>query len=213
MVFIAMLAVSVLWSTEPFYQDLNQAQRYDLSQAYLSVSEHFQESGDEDRAQAYRIVADEILASIAEAPRGETETVVEDDQTMEEPQVEATAVDERTQRAILYYFNKLGSSIAAGRSDRALDQMAFPFQAGSYDFSEEEIAGSLEILVSEYEISGYTIDMVWMMDTATFRYEGEGVVLSLVTAVEDPGIFIFWKDPQDFLFVQEDSGWKLKAIN
>jgi len=211
-----LMFAGLAWAAEPFYETLNQAQRYDLSQAYLAVSEHFKEAGDEERATQYRIVADQILTSIATAP---AEEMIQENRESEkessamEPSEETTPVDERTQKAVMYYFNKLCSSLVIGNVEKTMEGLAFPFSAGAYTLDAATIEEDLQFLADNYDASDYGPEDVWYLDTAEFAWEDNGVVLSLVTAVYDPGMFLFWNDPQNFHFIQEGRAWKLQSLD
>jgi len=204
-VLLIALIASFIWAETPFYEDLNQAQRYQLSQAYLAVSEHFKDMGQENRATEYRRVADQILTSLESAPP--VEPMAEAQESTETSTAETT-VEERTQRAIMYYFNKLGSSLSMGNVERTMSGLSFPFTAGGYSLSEERVEKDLMNLTENYTFSLE----YWDMENPVFTREGEAVVLTLDTTIDDPGIFLFWNDPQSFVFVPADRGWKLAEI-
>lgn len=199
------LIASFIWAGDPFYQDLNQAQRYQLSQAYLAVSEHFKDMGQENRASEYRSVADEILTSLDSAPAPDPQEA-DTQQTTET--AAAAEVDQRTQRAILYYFNKLGGALSLGNVELTMKGLSFPFTAGGYSLSEERVESDLIRLTESYTFS---MDY-WDLENPVFVKDGESVVLMLDPTIDDPGIFLFWNDPQSFVFVPAERGWKLAEI-
>jgi hypothetical protein len=206
-----LLILAVAQAEVTFLDDLNQAQRYELSQAYLAVSQRYEELGDDQRAQGYKDVSDAILATLNEGPSVEDIQTVETTTVEQIPQ-EEREVEQRTQQAIMYFFNKLASSLSAESVERCIAMMSFPLDIAGYEIDEAAVRADLEELTAAYDLTVYSADDIWILDTAEFYYEGDAVILSINTAIPDPGVFLFWNDPQEFIYVQGERGWKLAGI-
>ena len=102
-ILIIFLIPSSVFAAKPFYSELNNAQRFDLADAYSQVADIIEKLGQTERAENYRDLGKQIFpdsTALTTSPDTETEKSVADNE-------EKVKIAYSSAQATSYYFTKL----------------------------------------------------------------------------------------------------------
>lgn len=210
-----------LAAAEDRFEGLNDAQKLALSEAYQAVGEHFAKNGEEKRGADYEETAEVLRNQIADlsAAAAERQNSMQETALAAESS-ETREVSEEEQKAVGYYFRKLGRALLAENKEKVLSLVDDPFAVEAYlsGVPREKIEADLEFLFDSYDLTGYQLSDLYNTENMSFSYDGsDDVVIVEVHAAESAQdspltMALFWKDVQKFYFKKAERGWKLFAI-
>ncbi|MDC7219323.1 MAG: hypothetical protein PQJ59_05245 [Spirochaetales bacterium] len=218
---LLMCLVFALSAAEDRFEDLNDAQKLALSEAYQAVGEHFGANGEEDRGAAYEQTAEVLrkqIADLSEAARERQASMEKAALAEETPAVKQ--VSEEEQKAVSYYFRKLVRALLSENKEKVLSLLDEPLAMEGYlsGVPREKIEEDLDTLFDSYDLTIYDATELYDLENLTFSYDEntEDVVILEVNAIggEDTPLelVIFWQEVQKFYFQKADKGWKVFGI-
>jgi len=214
---IALLIVSIalvaLGSEELFFDGLNDAQRYDLADAYNRVADRYAELDDAERAAAFRAMVGMIYPGFESAARPETpaEPVV-----VRPPETPAT--DPAGGDASFYYFNKLLRGVFNENVSLTVSVIAETLYLPLYDSGIDRavVSSELEWFFDTYEVDRVVPDDVFDMRSIAVTPLDNGYWRLDVNTWPDFADAVpevtFWSRKMGFYFRKYPEGWRLAAI-
>jgi len=214
LVFVFLIAIGVVGALTRFYEDMSDAQRYDLADAYDQVAERFDELGDASRAEKFRAMVELIFPGFYQ-----TERPAEIVDTVAPASPGERLEDIVGQEASKYYFDKLLRGVFSENLTLSLSVIADTLFLPLYDegiIKKPDVEAGMEKLFTKYNIDSYEakdvfqlddIEVIsfangfWRLDVETWPQFAEG--LKEVT---------FWSEKMGFYFRKFPQGWRLAAI-
>jgi len=208
-----LIAVIAIGASTRFYEDMSDAQRYDLADAYDQVADRFEELNNVPRAEQFRAMVELIFPGFyqTERPAEVVDTVV--------PIPPEERLENRVgQEASEYYFNKLLRGVFSENMTLSLSVIADTLFLPLYDegIKKPDLEAEMKWLFSKYDVHSYEAGDVfqlddmevislengyWRLDVKIWpRFAGE---LEEVT---------FWSEKMGFYFREFPQGWRLAAI-
>lgn len=210
---LAFSAVLALGAAEPVFDDLSEAQRYDLAHAYNLVADKFDDLEDPSRAEGYRQMTQVIYPGYGEAARPE-----DDSDTASPVRPEKQPPDPAGGDASMYYFNKILRGIFNENVSLTTSVLADTIFLPLFDQGIDKAlaASELEWFFSEYDVTGFAPQDVFRMEDITVTPLDNGYWrLDVETqrgyehAVPE---VTFWSGKMGFYFRKFAEGWRLAAI-
>ncbi len=197
-----------------FYEDFTNEQKLDTAQAYLMVSERFENIGDSTQADKYKKMAlfiyPEILDRSIEDPEPEN--------SMEE-NINERKIDETDKSStIRYYFSKFLRSITTGDFETADTLVAERLYIPEYDggITKSQLKPMAEEIVNKYNLTAYSPSDLYKLDTISIEKIEEGTYLLTVEGADNEHLYTsnvtFFGKIQTFRFRHFESGWKIDQI-
>jgi len=210
-VFIVFLTASIS-ASGMFYDNLNDAQRYDLADAYNQVADQYLELGDQQLADDFRAMAQRIFPEFdrVERPTGIVERQ-QSQNTSQEPESSGTS-------ASLYYFNKLLRGVFDENIPISLSVIAETLYLPLFDagIDKATIAAELKLFFEQYDlVSLAPHDVFIMTSTEVSAVENDFWRLDVHVKPEYADFFpeiTFWEGQMGFYFKKFPEGWRLAAI-
>lgn len=207
-------AILALNAAGPDFDDLSNAQRYDLAHAYDMVADRFDELDDSERAGAFRKMVQVIFPGFGEAAR----PAEDPPETVVSPRPEKTPPDPAGEDASRYYFQKLLRGVFNENVTLTTSVLAENLFLPLFDegVSRQLAASELEWFFGEYDLSGISPQDVFRMDSiSTIPLDNGYWRLDVETqsgyekAVPE---VTFWAAKMGFYFRRFPEGWRLAAI-
>lgn len=214
-IFISIFLVLALAAnaSEILFNDLTEAQRYDLADAYDRVADRFDEMDDSERADGYRSMVQVIYPGFGKVER--PVTPVEPVQPKRPPQQE---IDPAGGDAAFYYFNKILRGVFNENVSLTLSAVADILYLPLFDSGVDKamVASELEWFFSEYDVTTYAPGDVFRMTTMQVTALDNGFWrLDIQTWPEYANALdnvTFWAEKMGFYFRKFPEGWRLAAI-
>jgi len=208
-----LVAVTAVGASTRFYEDMSDAQRYDLADAYDKVAERFEELDDAPRAEQFRAMVELIFPGFyqTERPPEVVETVAP---TSPEKRVENIIALE----ASVYFFKKLLRGIFSENLTLSLSVIADTLFLPLYDegIKKSNLEEEMAWLFSKYEIDSYEAgDVLQLGDIEVIPLENGYWRLDVKTWPQfavGPEEVTFWSEKMGFYFRKFPQGWRLAAI-
>lgn len=210
---LSLATILAMSAAEPNFNQLSDAQRYDLAHAYNMVADKFEDLDDAERAEGYRQMVQVIYPGFGQATRPEQQP-----EGTIQIRPETPAPDPAGENASTYYFNKLlrgvfNENVSLTTSVLA-DTLFLPF----FDKGVEKAmaASELEWFFSEYDVTGIAPGDVFNMDSIETTPLDNGYWRLDVET--QPGYeyavpeVTFWSGKMGFYFRKFAEGWRLAAI-
>ncbi len=200
-------------AAENFYDDLSQAQRYDLADAYTRVAVQFDTLGEKERAEGYRNLALVIFPGF-----GNVERPAQDEKPVTVKRPEQQAPDPSGGDASYYYFNKLLRGVFNENKSLTLSVIADPLYLPLFDAGVEKtlISSELDWFFDEYDVSSIAPYDVFQMNTVQVTPLDNGYwrldVQTLPEYADAVPEITFWAEKMGFYFRKFPEGWRLAAI-
>ncbi len=213
LIFVFLVLALVVNASELLFDDLTEAQRYDLADAYDRVADRFEELDDIERADSYRIMVQLIFPGYGqvERPSGPVEPV----QTQRPAQ---PAPDPAGGDASFYYFNKILRGVFNENVSLTVAAIADTLYLPLFDAGVDKamIASELEWFFSEYDITSVSPDDIFRMTSMQVLPLDNGFWrLDIQTWPEYADALpevTFWAEKMGFYFRKFPEGWRLAAI-
>lgn len=202
-----------LSAAENFYDNLSEAQRYDLADAYTRVADQFDTLEQGERADGYRDLVQVIYPGF-----GEVERPVDEPETTSTRRPDQPAPDPSGGDASYYYFNKLLRGIFNENKSLTLSVIADPLYLPLFDAGVEKglVSSELDWFFSEYDISNYIPNDVFRMNTIQVTPLDNGYWRLDVQTQPEYTVAVpevtFWAEKMGFYFRKFPEGWRLAAI-
>ena len=206
-------AILTLNAAGPDFDDLSDAQRYDLAHAYNMVADRFDELDDTERADAFRKMVQVIYPGFGEVARP-----VDEPETVVAPRPEKQPPDPAGENASRYYFQKLLRGVFNENVTLTTSVLADTIFLPLFDqgVDRQLAASELEWFFNEYDLTGISPQDVFKMDEITtvpldngyWRLDVE-TQSGYETAVPE---VTFWAARMGFYFRKFAEGWRLAAI-
>jgi len=211
--FIFVFTTMSVGSSEIFYDDLSEAQRYDLADAYNRVADQFDTLDQNKRAEGYRALVQVLFPGF-----GNVERPARDQQAVEPQAPRQTAPDPSGGDASYYYFNKLLRGIFNANKSLTLSVISDPLYLPLFDAGVEKalVSSELDWFFSEYDVSSYAPNDILQMNTIQVTPLDNGYWrLDVQTQPEYANAVpevTFWAEKMGFYFRKFPEGWRLAAI-
>ncbi len=214
-ILISIFLVSALTisASEMFFDDLSDAQRYDLADAYNRVADRFDELNDTERAMGYRAMVQIIFPGF-----GRIERPAQAEETARPQRPEQPAPDPAGGDASFYYFNKLLRGIFNENIPLTLSVIADTLYLPLFDAGVDRamVNSELEWFFSEYEVDSIAPDDIFRMTTMQVIPLDNGywrLDIQIWSEYADaiPEV-TFWAEKMGFYFRKFPEGWRLAAI-
>ncbi len=213
LLFIFLAFTITVSASELFFDDLSDAQRYDLADAYDRVADRFDELDDTKRAESFRSMVQIIFPGF-----GRVERPVQAEEPARTQRPEQTAPDPAGGDASFYYFNKLLRGIFNENISLTLSVIADTLYLPLFDAGVDKamVASELEWFFSEYDVTSVAPDDVFRMTTMQVIPLDNGYWrLDIQTWPEYADVIpevTFWAEKMGFYFRKFPEGWRLAAI-
>jgi len=200
-------------ASEIFYEDLSEAQRYDLADAYNRVADQFDTLGENRRAEGYRNLVQVIFPGFGDVERPAQEQKPAEPQRPQQPAPDPSGGD-----ASYYYFNKLLRGVFNANKSLTLSVIADPLYLPMFDAGVDKklVSSELDWFFSEYDVSTMAPDDVFLMNTVQVTPLDNGYWrLDVQTRPEYADAVpevTFWAEKMGFYFRKFPEGWRLAAI-
>jgi len=208
-----LIASAAVGESMRFYEDMSDAQRYDLADAYYQVADRFEELDDSPRAEKLRAMAELIFPGFyqRELPPEVVDAVV------------PTPSEERLkvgieQEASKYYFNKLLRGVFSEDVTLSLSVIADTLFLPLYDegIKKPDLEEEVEWFFSEYDVDSYSAEEVFQLnEIEVIPLENGYWRLDVKTWPQFAGKLeeiTFWAGKMGFYFREFPQGWRLAAI-
>ncbi len=213
LLFIFLAFTITVSASELFFDDLSDAQRYDLADAYDRVADRFDELDDTKRAESFRSMVQIIFPGF-----GRVERPVQAEEPVRTQRPEQAAPDPAGGDASFYYFNKLLRGIFNENISLTLSVIADTLYLPLFDAGVDKamVASELEWFFSEYDVTSVAPDDVFRMTTMQVIPLDNGYWrLDIQTWPEYADVIpevTFWAEKMGFYFRKFPEGWRLAAI-
>jgi hypothetical protein len=213
LIFVFLVLALVVNASELLFDDLTEAQRYDLADAYDRVADRFEELDDIERADSYRIMVQLIFPGYGQVER--PTDPVEPVQTQRPAQ---PAPDPAGGDASYYYFNKILRGVFNENVSLTLSAIADTLYLPLFDAGVDKamIASELEWFFGEYDITSVSPDDIFRMTSMQVLPLDNGFWrLDIQTWPEYADVIpevTFWAEKMGFYFRKFPEGWRLAAI-
>ncbi len=213
LIFVFLVLALVVNASELLFDDLTEAQRYDLADAYDRVADRFEELDDIERADSYRIMVQLIFPGYGQVER--PSSPVEPVQTQRPAQ---PAPDSAGGDASFYYFNKILRGVFNENVSLTLSAIADTLYLPLFDAGVDKamITSELEWFFSEYDITSVSPDDIFRMTSMQVLPLDNGFWrLDIQTWPEYADALpevTFWAEKMGFYFRKFPEGWRLAAI-
>jgi hypothetical protein len=213
LIFVFLVLALVVNASELLFDDLTEAQRYDLADAYDRVADRFEELDDIERADSYRIMVQLIFPGYGQVER--PSSPVEPVQTQRPAQ---PAPDPAGGDASFYYFNKILRGVFNENVSLTISAIADTLYLPLFDAGVDKamIASELEWFFSEYDITSVSPDDIFRMTSMQVLPLDNGFWrLDIQTWPEYADAIpevTFWAEKMGFYFRKFPEGWRLAAI-
>lgn len=200
-------------ASENFYDQLSEAQRYDLADAYNRVADQFDSLGQTQRAEGYRSLVQVIYPGFGDVERPPQEQPPAAPEKPKQPAPDPAGGD-----ASYYYFNKLLRAVFNENKSLTLSVIADPLYLPLFDSGLDKalVSSELDWFFSEYDIEALAPGDVFRMDTIQVTALDNGYWrLDVETQPEYADALpevTFWAGKMGFYFRKYPEGWRLAAI-
>lgn len=202
-----------LGASEPFFDALSDAQRYDLADAYDRVADRYDELADPQKSDAFRAMVQIIYPGFGEVERPE-----ESPEPARPQRPESVKPDPAGEAASRYYFSKLLRGIFNENTSLTLSVVAETLYLPLYDSGVDKptIAADLEWFFKNYNVTTMSPDDIFKMDGIITTPLDNGYWRLDVETQEEfadalPTV-TFWAEKMGFYFRKFPEGWRLAAI-
>lgn len=200
-------------ASEILFNELTEAQRYDLADAYDRVADRFDELEDSERADGYRSMVQVIFPGFGqvERPAGPAEPV--QSERPSQPEIDPAGGD-----AAFYYFNKILRGVFNENVSLTTSAIADVLYLPLFDSGIDKamVASELEWFFSEYDVSRMAPGDVFRMTSMHVTPLDNGFWrLDIQTWPEYADVLddvTFWAEKMGFYFRKFPEGWRLAAI-
>jgi hypothetical protein len=213
LIFVFLVLALVVTASELRFDDLTEAQRYDLADAYDRVADRFEELEDVERADNYRVMAQLIFPGYGQVERPSAPAEPVQTQRPAQPAPDPSGGD-----ASFYYFNKILRGVFNENVSLTLSAIADTLYLPLFDAGVDKamIASELEWFFTEYDITSVSPDDIFRMTSMQVLPLDNGFWrLDIQTWPEYADVIpevTFWAEKMGFYFRKFPEGWRLAAI-
>ena len=160
LIFVFLVLALVVNASELLFDDLTEAQRYDLADAYDRVADRFEELDDIERADSYRIMVQLIFPGYGQVERPSSPVEPVQAQRPAQPAPDPAGGD-----ASFYYFNKILRGVFNENVSLTISAIADTLYLPLFDAGVDKamIASEMEWFFSEYDITSVSPDDIFRM--------------------------------------------------
>jgi len=213
LVLIFLIAAIAASAQTKFYENMSDAQRYDLADAYDQVADRFEELDDAPRAEKLRAMVKLIFPDFyqTERPAEVVDTVV--------PTPTQESLENRVGReASEYQFSKLLRGIFDEDTALSLSVIAETLYLPLYDegIRKPDLETEMERFFSKYNVDSYEAEDIFQLEhIEVISLENGYWRLDVKTWPQFAGALeemTFWSEKMGFYFRKFPQGWRLAAI-
>lgn len=210
------LCVMNLSAAERFFESYSPSERLVIAGAYLAVSEQYDELGEQDRAEGYRALAEQIFPGIQPGD------MTVPDAPPESEKVEASLPARPSGKepaAVQYYIGKLLRAVFSENRTDIDSVLTTRLYLPGYDngVSRKDVLAYVDQAFLKYELDRTDPALIYELGRLYIQAEGSSWVAGIDLSDEGMRIFAdeigFPGKRHKFYFREFREGWRLIAVN